>query len=760
MRALTKISDWASNLFTGRKAYDPTFEPSGYSVSRFYLNRRPLNLNDPAALYDAYAQHPVVYACINKIADVMNDAQLQVVRNVGKGSDAKAEVVEGHPLMALFNMPNPNETGHDFRRLMVQSEYIAGIFYGELVRSGAGMPVEIYALNPNKVIPRVNKGNTAIAYYEYRRSDGEEHRIKPENMVIRRRVDIVNRWYGLSPLAVALKAINSDLALTDYVDAFFASDGTPSGILKFLNATVPDTKREAVQAQWQRRYGRGGTNHKGVAVLDQNVDYQAIGAKLNELDAETISARFETHICSAFGVPAKLVQTQVGLRHTTANATAKSDLRDFWDNKINPELAQLRQWLTWFILPMFEDIEQIKTGKIEVIFDTSNTAFLQEDVDEIHTRVRDNFKAGLMMLNEARESIGLPPDESAKGQDYYIMPTTFVAVTGERRLEEAESEPEPVPAQLPPANGNGAVPVEEDEEQVAIPRKTLLSAPSFPTKDVKELPPPIPEPVEPLVPEVKAKPLIEYDGLMLHREPDHLEKLCDLKSMVNELEINQERAQKALKRFRLELIEQATEKLDRRDPGNANMITLEPDPKIRKDIAKAIRNAYATGQNQVARELMAQNRNKKVDPSHWEVKDLDEDDLEYIDSLADGLVSRMINEIRTRAINQFLAFKLLGNYTKEVLRGMLLDQSEKFIKQLAESSINAATMSGRADEANARKDEWDRVMYSAILDNNTCGPCEEADGMEADDPAELPDAPNPDCEGGINCRCFHVYIAV
>jgi hypothetical protein len=94
------------------------------------------------------------------------------------------------------------------------------------------------------------------------------------------------------------------------------------------------------------------------------------------------------------------------------------------------------------------------------------------------------------------------------------------------------------------------------------------------------------------------------------------------------------------------------------------------------------------------------------------------------------------------------------------LRGMLLDQSEKFIKQLAESSINAATMSGRADEANARKDEWDRVMYSAILDNNTCGPCEEADGMEADDPAELPDAPNPDCEGGINCRCFHVYIAV
>jgi HK97 family phage portal protein len=745
MDLLTKIS----NIFTGRKAYDPTFEASGYSVARFFLNRRSLNVNEPTALLDAYASHELAYACINKIADVMNDAEVIVEKRTGSNGQAKWQKVEGHPLQSLFRRPNPHETGKDFRRLMVQSEYAAGIFFGEIVRSSAGMPVELYALNPNKVEPRVNKGNTAIQFYEYKHSDGTVHKIKPENMLVRQRPDLVNRFFGLSPMAVALKSINSDIALTDYVDAFFESDGTPSGILKILNATVPDVKKEALQAQWYRKYSRYGTNHKGLAVLDQNADYQKIGAQLNELDTSNVSARFESRICSVFGVPPILVGSLVGLTHTTANATAKSALNDFWDNKISPDLAQFREWLTWVMLPEFEDIEAIKADRIRVSYDISQAAFLQEDQDQLHSRARENFKAGLMMLNEAREAIGLAPDDSAKGQDYYIQPSTFVAITGERRLEEAESEPEPMPAPLQLGEGE-TVEIEEEEKE---PEKGLL----FRIKAIRE-PDPIPEPVVPL-PEVK-KLSVEYDGMMLRREPDHIEKLCDLKSMVNELEINQERAQKVLHRFRLTLIEQATEKLDRRDPGNAHMITLEADTKTRKELGKAVRNAYATGQNQVARELMNQSRARKVDVSIRAIKAMDEDDLEYIEELTDGLVSRMINEIRTRAINQFLAMKILTNYAKEALAQILGEQSDKFVKQLAESVINAATQSGRTDEAAARKDEWDNVQYSAILDGNTCGPCEEADGMEADKAEDLPPTPNPECEGGTNCRCFHVYVAV
>ena len=56
-------------------------------------------------------------------------------------------------------------------------------------------------------------------------------------------------------------------------------------------------------------------------------------------------------------------------------------------------------------------------------------------------------------------------------------------------------------------------------------------------------------------------------------------------------------------------------------------------------------------------------------------------------------------------------------------------------------------------------------FYSAVMDGQTCSMCMDADlqynAGTQDNPymrEELPGAPNPECEGGVNrCRCIHVY---
>lgn len=53
------------------------------------------------------------------------------------------------------------------------------------------------------------------------------------------------------------------------------------------------------------------------------------------------------------------------------------------------------------------------------------------------------------------------------------------------------------------------------------------------------------------------------------------------------------------------------------------------------------------------------------------------------------------------------------------------------------------------------------VERSAILDDATCGPCEEMDGETADFDSPEHDAllpPEKDCEGGASCRCCVVYV--
>lgn len=708
------------------------------SAEIFGLNRQHTRIRyDSNSAFTAYRSHELVFACVNKIADVMNDAEIVVEE---KNSKSEWEAKPGHMLTSLFKRPNAYQTGRDVRKLMVQSEQGMGKFYAHLERSRAGVPVSMTVLNPNRVQPRYDARETEILHYEYTAKDGRRIPLRKEDVLIRRRPDLLDQFNGFAPLDTALKSINSDLGFTDYVDAFFESDGTPSGILKIINATVPESKREALQALWRKKYSRGGSNQKGIAVLDQNAEFQKIGSNLDELASDSLSGRFESRICAVFGVPPNLVGAYVGLMHVTANATAKAELQNFWDNKISGELSILREWLTWFVLPMFEDIENIQAEKIRVGFDISNVAFLQEDVEKIHERARKNFQAGGWTLNEFREATGKPADPDG---DYYLQPRTLAALSPENRAAEAFEKVEAgkEPQELVETTGDNPDDQDSDDDKSQ--------------RQISELIVPNPE---------KKKKTYDLDGLILGREPRGVETVIDLKKIVSDYATEKERVIKTLTNFRLELIEQAVTKLDNLTAETAHTLTLVPDPKRRKEIFKALKSAYETGRHQIIEEIRAQNAEKSISNGHIDVKaDNDEEKwLEYLDELTDGLVSRIINEITSRAVNQYLALKLLVDYTVEKLREALFEQSDKFIDGIAGSSANAALSSGRDDEIaeQTANGEIQYTEYSAILDANTCGPCEDADGQTADDPLDLPAAPNPECEGQDRCRCMHIGVIV
>jgi hypothetical protein len=100
----------------------------------------------------------------------MNDAEIIVEVKDKDGNWLKKD---GHLLPSLFKKPNPIETGRDFRRMMVQCEQATGIFYAEITRSGAGLPVELHPLNPVRIQPWPDWTTKKIAFYRYMRPDGQ-----------------------------------------------------------------------------------------------------------------------------------------------------------------------------------------------------------------------------------------------------------------------------------------------------------------------------------------------------------------------------------------------------------------------------------------------------------------------------------------------------------------------------------------------------------------------------------------------------------
>jgi SPP1 gp7 family putative phage head morphogenesis protein len=134
---------------------------------------------------------------------------------------------------------------------------------------------------------------------------------------------------------------------------------------------------------------------------------------------------------------------------------------------------------------------------------------------------------------------------------------------------------------------------------------------------------------------------------------------------------------------------------------------------------------------------------------------------ELLQRLIDLTVSRVVNEVQSAAASIIAALGVLGldrNEIEDRIKQELDDRSDAPFERIAAQAVNAAVNEGRREEMDARKDEIEYYVWSAILDKNTCGPCEALDGTEADSLDQLPDAPYDECEGGANCRCFVISV--
>lgn len=139
----------------------------------------------------------------------------------------------------------------------------------------------------------------------------------------------------------------------------------------------------------------------------------------------------------------------------------------------------------------------------------------------------------------------------------------------------------------------------------------------------------------------------------------------------------------------------------------------------------------------------------------------EDEEFDELDELTDVTDARVSNDVQARIIAaaaRFTLLGLLGAALLDAIRGEVEMGSVSYIDRTATGLANRTLSIGRADEADERRDDWERVEYSAILDQNVCGPCAAEDGQEAANEADLRPAPNPECEGGDWCRCFHVFV--
>jgi HK97 family phage portal protein len=751
-------------------------------------------------------RNELVYACIQKKAQAAAEPTLIVER---KDADGVFRKVEDHPFIAVWNKPNPYDDAESLMKSWVASENFADVVYLEKVMSRGGDLVELHPLNPASVTPQyvTQADGYALDYYLY--DNGlKQIKLYEDDVIVRRRHAQGSIYDGVSNVSIALGAVDADVAMTDYVRAFFNNDGVPSGQLIVKDRRLSNEEAESLQQKWSRKFGRGGANRKGVVVLDQSAEFQKIGSNLNELASDSITGQIESRICMAFGVPPVLVGAFVGLQNVNQKASFEGAMAEFWRGTMSPELKSIKNFLTWNLLSYFESEEDIRAGRVRVNWDYSAVDAMQENLNETHKRVQEDYAAGLLTLNEARAVIGYAPLDGGDEVKEPNTPPSFNSAPETPKHLAPESE---IKSEVKAEVGGREIdlnPTEGMREEARLYRKwkeegrrggtevaanrasQILSGDELSADTVITMAawfarhevdkegegfrpdePGFPSPGRvawaawggdpgqswatrkaEAIREAELKK-VEFNGLMLSRLPNENEQVVDLKGMVEDQQSIKDKIASALQTLRKDLIAEAAEKGKTISEAELYQLTLTPSREIYRRLERILGQAIADGGKQVVEELAAQGVRQAVVAAT---------DATVLGSIVDLTVSRAVNEMQTRAINQ-LAIQLVTGTPQDQaadnLSLILSGQSEQWTEDYAGRAANSGIQEGRGETLLENAELIDRYQYSALLDANTCEACAEADGMESDNIEDLPEVPNPDCAGFDRCRCFIVAIA-
>lgn len=344
---------------------------------------------------EGYRKNVISYVCIREIATSAAEPELKVTQKA-RGEDLP--VPDANPLVQLLLNPNDEQSQYDWLEEGLTHLESSGNWYIHKVRSGVGMVVQVWNLQPDRMT--VKLGDTGrVESYLFDKGSGEKVAVPGEDVIHIKLPDPLQPYYGLAPIAVAAAWGDMDSQAAEYLRAFFLNAGRPQGLLK-LKTRVAKKESDRIKANWRDEY-QGTAGWHTVAVLDANAEYQDVGSRPDQLDLGSVFSESESRICGAYGVPPIIVGTRIGLLQSTY-ANYQEARRSFWYETLSPMYQKIDGALTKGLASEFG-------GNLSITFDLSNVPALQEDLEAVRKFGIEGWKEGVLWRNEARAVIGFDP---------------------------------------------------------------------------------------------------------------------------------------------------------------------------------------------------------------------------------------------------------------------------------------------------------------------------------------------------------------
>lgn len=350
---------------------------------------------------------PVVYACVNILADSIGQLPLKLYKRLPQGGK---EPDPSHPLYSLLHdLPNPEMTSQELREVMTRHLKLWGNAYAEIERNTAGQITALWPLAPWYMsVDRESVANRLRYRYDPHDDEGGFTRVwdpyRPPVMHLR--INSLDGIHGRSPVRILMDSLGLTKAAEEFGARFFGNDATPRTLLKH-KGRLSDKAKQHLRESFEQKFGGVSKSHR-LAVIEEGMEVERVGMPLNEAQfLETRKLQIEEG-ARMYRVPLWMLQAME--KSTSWGKGIEQMGIGFVTYTLMPDLTRFQQ-------AIYRDLLTIKSAA------THEAAFV------VNALVRGDFKtrmdgywvgrqAGMFNPNEMRALEDMRPRDDDGGEEY------------------------------------------------------------------------------------------------------------------------------------------------------------------------------------------------------------------------------------------------------------------------------------------------------------------------------------------------------
>ena len=329
--------------------------------------------------------------------------------------------VPRHPVVDLWNRPNPYYTRRTMEKAIGLSLKVDGNAYIFKLRDRMGRVCQLWWLPHFRVNPTwPSDGDEYIDGYRIRVDGRNFYHIPAEDVIhIRDGIDPWNERLGLAALKSALREVCTLNFANGYTAALLKNSGVP-GLAFVPKGNPPPRPEEGAAQRIKERFTEefGGDRIGTPMVMAGAYDVVNIGWTPEQMALDKLPAGAEGRVTSAIGVAAMSLglpdsnktYSNLGEANRSSWGTVVSIqelIAEAVQHQLLPEKIQVPTGISQGLDPMVYAFQ----------YDYAHIEELQESQDAVHARTREDWKAGMIRLNEARLTLGY--DEDPDGDRYF-----------------------------------------------------------------------------------------------------------------------------------------------------------------------------------------------------------------------------------------------------------------------------------------------------------------------------------------------------